>query len=319
MAATVELGEAHERGRTGDAVISVEGLRMEYGGRVAVDGIDLSVQRGEIFALLGPNGAGKTSTVEILEGYRRRTGGRVRVLGQDPQTAGPAWRDRVGVVLQSSTPEPELSVAETLRLYAGLHYRPLPVAEVMELVGLGPSADVRNARLSGGQQRRLDFALALIGDPDLVFLDEPTTGFDPGARRAAWDVIAGLRQLGKTVLLTTHYLEEAEVLADRMAVMAGGRVVACGPPALLGGRGEEPTELRFVTEPAIRPRLLPADISRRADVQGTKLIVRSHDPLRDLHLVCGWLLDNGIAAHSVEVRRRSLEDIYLDLTGGGHR
>src|SRR6201997_3348394 len=209
---------------------------MSYDGLEAVRGVDLKVLRGEIFAFLGPNGAGKTTTVEILEGHRTRTAGEARVLGIDPEHADAAWRERVGVVLQSSRVEPDLTVEECLTLYAGYYTAPLPVREVIKLAGLERKATVRGAQLSGGQQRRMDVALALIGDPELVFLDEPTTGFDPSARRSAWGMIDGLRELGKTVFLTTHYMDDAERLADRIAVIAGGRIIAEGTPGSLGGR-----------------------------------------------------------------------------------
>src|SRR6266699_2634796 len=241
-------GITEERGQRAAAaradlepVVSVRGLVKRYGSRTAVDGIDLDVYRGEIFAFLGPNGAGKTTTVEILEGFRQRTVGEVSVLGLDPATAPGAWRDRVGVVLQESEPEPGLSVRECLALYAGFYRAPRDIEETISLVGLGPQAGTLGTRLSGGQRRRLDFALALIGDPELLFLDEPTTGFDPSARRAAWEVVAGLRRLGKTIFLTTHYMDEAEQLADRIAVLSAGRIVAEGTPQTLAnwalGRG----------------------------------------------------------------------------------
>ena len=210
------------------AAISVRGLRMNYGSYAAVRGIDLDVARGEILAFLGPNGAGKTTTVEILEGFRIRTGGEVRVLGEDPAHAGPGWRARIGVVLQSCAPERLLTVRECLSMYAGYYPRPLPVARVLELTGLTGKAASRCNELSGGQQRRLDVALALIGDPELIFLDEPTTGFDPSARHMAWDVISGLRDLGKTIFLTTHFMDEAEALADCILILAAGKIVASG-------------------------------------------------------------------------------------------
>ena len=228
-----------------EPVISVRGLVKRYGSQQAVAGIDLDVRRGEIFAFLGPNGAGKTTTVEILEGFRRRTGGEIFVLGHDPATAGGAWRDRVGVVLQESEPEPGLSVRECLAMYAGFYRAPRDIDETISLVGLTGKAGTLATRLSGGQRRRLDFALALIGDPELIFLDEPTTGFDPSARRAAWEVVAGLRQLGKTIFLTTHYMDEAEYLADRIAVLSAGRVVAHGTPRTLGGRDHMATAISF--------------------------------------------------------------------------
>src|SRR5881227_3991621 len=228
-----------------ESVIEVRGLRMSYGSYDAVRDIDLDVHRGEIFAFLGPNGAGKTTTVEILEGFRNRTEGEVRVLGVDPAEAGPDWRDRVGVVLQESEPEPGLSVRECLALYAGYYRAPRDIDDTIALVGLHERSDTLAAHLSGGQRRRLDVALALIGDPDIVFLDEPTTGFDPSARRATWEVIAGLRQLGKTIFLTTHFMDEAEYLADRIAVLSGGRIVAQGTPKTLGGRDRMTATIRF--------------------------------------------------------------------------
>ena len=236
------------------AVIEVAGLRMAYDGVEAVRGVDLRVMRGEIFTFLGPNGAGKTTTVEILEGHRKRTAGDVRVLGEDPQHADRHWRTRVGVVLQSSRVERELTVRECLELYAGYYPKPLPVDEVIELVGLDKKAEARGGQLSGGQQRRLDVALALIGDPELVFLDEPTTGFDPSARRAAWEMIDGLRQLGKTIFLTTHYMDEAEALADRIAVLNAGRIVAEGTPNTIGGRDRAAYQITFRVPGGVRGR-----------------------------------------------------------------
>jgi ABC-2 type transport system ATP-binding protein len=227
-----------------EAVIEVSGLQMSYDGFEAVRGIDLCVRRGEIFTFLGPNGAGKTTTVEILEGHRKRTGGKVQVLGIDPEHADRRWRARVGVVLQSSRVEQDLTVRECLELHAGYYPAPRSVSEVIKLVGLKNKANARGKQLSGGQQRRMDVALALIGDPELVFMDEPTTGFDPSARRAAWEMIDGLRELGKTIFLTTHYMEEAEALADRIAVLSAGRIVARGLRSRLGAE----------TRPRIRSR-----------------------------------------------------------------
>ncbi len=243
-ATTPSIQAAPAANRAGDradeVVIGVSGLHKRYGELEAVHGIDLQVRRGEIFAFLGPNGAGKTTTVEILEGFRGRSAGQVSVLGVDPAHADRHWRDRVGVVLQESQPEPGLRVRECLQLYAGYYTRPRQLEETIALVGLQQQAEVPAERLSGGQRRRLDVALALIGDPELLFLDEPTTGFDPSARRAAWQVVAGLRTLGKTVFLTTHYMDEAEHLADRIAVIAAGRIVAQGTPQTLGGRDRLP-------------------------------------------------------------------------------
>ena len=230
---------------------------MSYDSFEAVRGVDLNVRHGEIFTFLGPNGAGKTTTVEILEGHRKRTGGDVRVLGVDPEHADRDWRARVGVVLQTSRVEQDLTVRECLELYAGYYPAPRPVHEVIKLVGLKNKAEARGKQLSGGQQRRMDVALALIGDPEVVFLDEPTTGFDPSARRAAWEMIDGLRELGKTIFLTTHYMEEAEALADRIAVLSAGLIVAEGTPGTLGGRDRAPYEISFTLPEGIAIDELP--------------------------------------------------------------
>src|SRR5438093_2897753 len=251
----------------GEPVIRARGLRKSYGDLEAVRGIDLEVRSREIFAFLGPNGAGKTTTVEILEGYRERDAGEVSVLGVDPARAGRQWRQRIGIVLQECNMQPELTVGESLELYAGYYESPRSVAETIELVGLEEAADRRAGRLSGGQRRRLDVALALVGDPELLFLDEPTTGFDPSARRNAWDVIAGLRALGKTVFLTTHYMDEAENLADRIAVIAAGPIVAEGTPATLGGRQRMATTIKFTLPDGIDASQLPDSL--RALVRST--------------------------------------------------
>ena len=240
-------------------VIDVRGMRMNYGPVEALSGIDLEVHLGEVFAFLGPNGAGKTTTVEILEGLRHRSGGEVWVLGEDPARAGGEWRARIGVVLQESEPEPELTVEECMSLYAGYYPRSRPVRETLDLVGLADRPTMRCGQLSGGQRRRLDVALALIGDPELLFLDEPTTGFDPSARRAAWDVISGLRALGKTIFLTTHYMEEAEYLADRIAVIAKGQIVAEGDAAGIAERGSRhrPNGKEAPAHPSVPAKPLP--------------------------------------------------------------
>jgi ABC-2 type transport system ATP-binding protein len=278
-----------------DSVISIRDLRKSYGDFEAVRGIDLEVQRGEVFAFLGPNGAGKTTTVEILEGYRERSGGEVEVLGQDPSRGNRAWRERIGIVLQSCRLDPYLTVRESLGLFAGYYRAPRPVDEVIELVGLGGKADARASSLSGGQQRRLDVGMALIGDPELLFLDEPTTGFDPSARRQAWDVIAGLRELGKTVFLTTHYMDEAQRLADRVTIISRGRIVASGTPDDLGNRES-----------------LPTTISYRLD--GEEVSHETTTPVADLNELTARALAENLALEGLEVTRPNLEDVYLELT-----
>ena len=299
----------------GEPVIAVRGLVKRYGRRETVRGIDLDVHRGEIVAFLGPNGAGKTTTVEILEGFRTRTDGEVRVLGVDPATAGREWRERVGVVLQESEPEPGLTVAECVALYAGYYRRPRDIGDTIDLVGLAERSGSLATLLSGGQRRRLDVALALIGDPELIFLDEPTTGFDPSARRAAWQVVAGLRQLGKTVFLTTHYMDEAEQLADRIVVLARGRIVAEGTPATLGGRDRMTATIRFTLPERLTVHDLPAELRRLAGPggQGTTC-VRAEDPLVQVRWPADWALGRGVDLADLELRRPSLEDVYLGLT-----
>jgi ABC-2 type transport system ATP-binding protein len=292
-----------------DVAIEVRGLRIAYGEVQAVRGIDFDVRRGEVFAVLGPNGAGKTSTVEHLEGFRARAGGEARVLGEDPEVAGAAWRGRIGVVLQESSIEPELTVQEVVDLYAGYHARPLPVEEALALAGLTGLEDRRGGQLSGGQQRRVDVALALVGDPELIFLDEPTTGFDPAARRATWDMISGLRELGKTIVLTTHYLEEAEQLADRIAVISQGRIVAEGTPATLGDRDRAATRVTF-TAPA---GLDPGDVPGTWRAEGVRLAAETTEPMRTLAELAAWALAAGHELADIEVRRPSLEDVYLGL------
>jgi ABC-2 type transport system ATP-binding protein len=299
-----------------EPVISVRGLVMRYGSREAVAGIDLEVRRGEIFAFLGPNGAGKTTTVEILEGFRPRTQGQVCVLGHDPATADGAWRDRVGVVLQESQPEPGLSVRECLALYAGFYRAPRDIDETIALVGLTEKANAPGTRLSGGQRRRLDFALALIGDPELIFLDEPTTGFDPSARRAAWEVVAGLRHLGKTVFLTTHYMDEAEYLADRIMVLSAGRIVAEGTPQTLGGRDHITTTISFTLPDRVHARDLPPELSRLTEPgPGGSTVLHSESPLVHLQILGSWALGRGFDLPDLDVHRPTLEEVYLSLTG----
>jgi len=305
--------------------ITVRGLRKNYGSYQAVRGIDLDVAQGEILAFLGPNGAGKTTTVEILEGFRQRTDGEVRVLGVDPAERGRSLRGRVGVVLQESAPEARLTVTECLSMYAGYYEWPLPVERALALVGLTGKQHDRCDRLSGGQLRRLDMALALIGDPELIFLDEPTTGFDPSARRSAWGVIAGLRELGKTIFLTTHYMDEAEALADRIVIIAAGRIVASGTPATIGGRATEATTVSFTLPPGVSPADLPGlpglpgaataghgeqiTVGRDGRVEITH---SEHVPI--LHALTYWALQHGHPLSDLSVHRPSLEEIYLRLT-----
>jgi ABC-2 type transport system ATP-binding protein len=281
---------------TAAAAIEVRDLRKSYGELEAVRGIDFSVARGEIYGLLGPNGAGKTTTVEILEGYRQRSSGEVSVLGFDPSQRPRALRARVGIVLQSGGVYAHASVAELLRHFAQFYPRPRDVDEVIELAGLREKRDERARKLSGGQRRRLDLALALIGDPELIFLDEPTTGFDPAARRGAWQTIRSLRELGKTVLLTTHYLDEAQELADRVAIIKGGRILAEGSPAELGVGGSSRYRVAY------------------RDGDGELTVVETDDPTSLLHELTSAALGRGEKLGSLSVTRPSLEDIYLELT-----
>jgi ABC-2 type transport system ATP-binding protein len=288
---------------------------MSYGDLEAVRGIDLDVRRGEVFAFLGPNGAGKTTTVEVLEGYLKRTGGELSVLGVDPGDAGADWRERVGVVLQESAAEPDLTVRECLSMYASYYGAPRPVDELIALVGLTEKTDARGATLSGGQRRRLDVALALVGDPELVFLDEPTTGFDPSARRAAWEMIAGLQALGKTIFLTTHYMEEAEYLADRIAVLAAGRIVAEGTPQNLGGRDTAATVISFGLPAGMQPSNLPSGLgTATADDRHRRVELHTQVPTQTLGTLLDWARAHDLELPDIEVHRPTLEEIYLTLT-----
>jgi ABC-2 type transport system ATP-binding protein len=290
--------------------IQVHGLQKRYGELEAVRGIDLTIEEGEVFALLGPNGAGKTTTVEILEGYRDRDGGEVSVLGHDPAKRELALRSQVGIVLQSTGVDPYLTVAETVELYRGYYPNPRPLDEVIGLVGLEEKRETRVLKLSGGQQRRLDVAVALAGDPQLLFLDEPTTGFDPGARRNAWEIVRNLAAIGKTVFLTTHFMDEAQYLANRVAVIAQGVIVAEGPPSTLAGRSTAATivSLRVPAGTADVP-----DWGQATTSDGT-FEIHTEDPTKLLHDLTGWALDHGLRFETLEVRRPSLEDVYLQLT-----
>jgi len=299
-----------------DAAIEIRDLRKSYGGAQAVRGVSLDVRRGEIFAFLGPNGAGKTTTVEILEGFRQRTAGDVRVLGVDPEHADRAWRARIGIVLQEGRAQPELTVRETLELWSAYYPRSRPVDETIVLAGLQEKAEDRVSRLSGGQRRRLDVGLALVGRPELVFLDEPTTGFDPAARRAAWEVIGGLRDLGTTVFLTTHYLDEAQELADRVAIIKGGVIVAEGTPAELAGPGSQETEVAFAPPTGIALSAVPGGVAAVLGEDG-RARLRTHAPTRLLAELCGWAAGQGLELERLEVMRPTLEDVYLEIVGGG--
>ena len=298
----------------GEAVISVRGLRMSYAQREALAGLSFDVHRGELFALLGPNGAGKTTTVEILEGYRRRTGGQVSVLGTDPGQGGAAWRTQLGVMLQESGPELDLTVAECLRLYAGYYPDPWPAADLLELTGLDGQAGLRATQLSGGQRRKLDLALALTGRPRVLFLDEPTTGFDPAARREAWDSIAALKDTGTTIILTTHYMEEAEYLADRVGVISGGVLVSQGPPSSLAGR-QAMAAITFTLPAGLTAADLPEQVRDVAASGGAgKVSVPAAACLPVLRILAAWAERAGHDLPDLEVRRPTHEDAYLRLT-----
>ena len=294
-----------------EPAIRIRDLRKSYGDLVALRGIDLDVGRGEVFALLGPNGAGKTTAVEICEGHRDRDGGEVSVLGHDPRRHERRLRERIGIVLQTTGVDPYLTVRETVQLFAGYYPRRRAVDEVIDLVGLTEAADQKVVELSGGQRRRADLAVSLAGDPELLFLDEPTTGFDPAARRQAWETIRGLRRLGTTIVLTTHYLDEAQALADRVAIIADGRIVASGTPDTLGARGDAPSQLRFRLAAGVEPPALPG--LAPADERGHVLL--TNDPTRVLHELTGWALERGVVLEHLQVTRPTLEDVYLELTG----
>ena len=295
----------------------MSGLRKAYGDVEAVRGVSFEVDRGEVFCLLGPNGAGKTTTVEILEGYRLRSGGDVRVLGRDPAAGERELREAVGIVLQQCGVQRDLTVRELVEMYGRYHARKRPVDEVIALVELTEKRDVRANDLSGGQRRRLDLALALVGDPDLIFLDEPTTGFDPAARRQAWSTIKSLCELGKTIFLTTHFMDEAQALADRVAVMRDGEIIASGRPDELGGRDLRPAEIRFVLPPQWSLGDLPNVPSVGREVQADRVTVFTREPVIAAHEITTWALYHDVELGHFSVTQPTLEDIYLELTGSG--
>jgi ABC-2 type transport system ATP-binding protein len=304
-------GHPLEAGQASTLAVDVRGLVKSYSGTQAVKGIDLAIRVGEVFALLGPNGAGKTTTVEILEGYRTRDHGEVSVLGVDPGRQRAALKRRTGIVLQSTGIDRYLTVRETIAMYATFYPRPRPVDEVINLVGLEEKSAVRVLKLSGGQQRRLDVAIALVGNPELLFLDEPTTGFDPSARHEAWQVIKNLATLGMTVLLTTHFMDEAQFLADRVAVIVAGQIVAEGPPATLGDRHLAKARIRYRPPAGATP---PGELFAPPGSDGYTEIAPD-DMLQALHRLTGWAIDHGVSLDELEVIRPSLEDVYLSLTG----
>jgi len=318
VTAAATLTEAATPTGPGADAVVVAGLRKSYGAVQAARGTSFTVQHGEIFALLGPNGAGKTTTLEILEGFRARDAGRVEVLGLDPgdRSNGRALRERIGLLLQDIAVEPYLTVRETIARNAGYYSAPHDVDEVIALTGLAGQARQKVRALSGGQKRRLDLALGLIGAPELLFLDEPTTGFDPNARRDAWQIIRGLRGQGTTIVLTTHYMEEAQALADRVAVISGGQIVAEGTPATIGGRDTARARIRFALPAGYTAADLPADSGPTGAVSAGGLVtVETAEPTRILHQLTGWALRYGMVLDQLTVDRPSLEDIYLRLTG----
>jgi ABC-2 type transport system ATP-binding protein len=304
---------------TNGTAISVRNLRMRYGDNEAVRGITFEVASGEVFGFLGPNGAGKTTTIEILEGYRKRTDGDALVLGTDPGHPTRAWRERIGLVLQECELDPALTVRELVTLFAGFYPSPRPVDETLELVGLADKRGARVGTLSGGQRRRVDVAVGIIGDPELVFLDEPTTGFDPSARRGAWNMIEGLQDLGKTIFLTTHYMDEAQHLADRVAILRRGELVAVGNLNQIGAGAAARSVIRFRMPPRTSPDDLRSIVEAPVELSGDVATVTVDNPQRPLYRLTGWAEERGIVLDGLEAVHPTLEDIFLELTSEGSR
>jgi ABC-2 type transport system ATP-binding protein len=298
-------------------VVEVHNLVKTYGKFHAVDGVSFSIDAGELFALLGPNGAGKTTTVEILEGHRQSTSGTVSVLGFDPDNGGRDYRERIGIVLQDTALEPDLKVHEVIDLYGQMYPNRMETSELVGIVGLDAKADAKIKTLSGGQRRRLELALGIVGQPDVIFLDEPTTGFDPSARRQAWAVIDNLKSLGRTIVLTTHYMDEAQNLADRVAVISGGRIIDSGTPDSLGGREDDATMIRFRVQGDVDLTTLPAPSDQVAVGDDGYVEVPTRDTTAVVHAITGWALDRDVELSGLTVTRPSLEDVYLGLTEAG--
>jgi ABC-2 type transport system ATP-binding protein len=311
---SLEVAATATAARPREAAITVRGVRKSYGSVQALDGVDLTVRRGEVLALLGPNGAGKTSLVEILEGHRVADAGEISVLGHDPAKLGRAFRERIGIVLQEEGLEENLTVREMVDLYGAAYPHPRSTDEVVELVGLTEQRDMRAGTLSGGQRRRLDLAVGICGDPELIFLDEPTTGFDPAARRRSWDLIADLKGLGKTILLTTHYMEEAQRLADHVVVIANGRVIAEGTPDTLGRGTAEAAVVTFRVPAGVSPDELPLPDGIRPEHNGAALTFRTPTPTADLAPLLSWAAVRGVELEGLAITRPTLEDVYLQLT-----
>jgi ABC-2 type transport system ATP-binding protein len=311
---SIEVAATATAARAGEAAIAVRGVRKSYGGVQALDGVDLTVRRGEVLALLGPNGAGKTSLVEILEGHRIADAGEISVLGFDPAKHERAFRERIGIVLQEEGLEENLTVREMIELYGAAYPSPRPVDEIIELVGLTEQRDARAGMLSGGQRRRLDLAVGICGDPELIFLDEPTTGFDPAARRRSWELIADLRALGKTILLTTHYMEEAQRLADRVVVIANGRVIAEGTPDTLGRGDADAALVAFKIPGGYHADEMPLPDGAEIERAGDTLSFHTNTPTADLAPLLSWAAVRGVELEGLAVTRPTLEDVYLQLT-----